>query len=166
MSYPTPNPWTYDDGGRAAAGYRGTTGDCVTRAIAIVLADALPTPPYPGDVYRTVYDDLAAEAAALRETTRPSSKLGRTLARNTSPRNGVAPAVIRSYLAAKGWEWTPTMAIGAGTTIHLRPGELPDGRLIVRLSGHLAAVIDGVVHDIADPSRGGTRCVYGYWRQD
>ena len=32
-----------------------------------------------------------------------------------------------------------------------------------RLSGHLAAVIDGVVHDIHDCSRDGTRCVYGYF---
>jgi hypothetical protein len=24
-------------------------------------------------------------------------------------------------------------------------------------------VIDGVIHDTFDPSRGGTRCVYGYW---
>ena len=27
--------WVYDDGGRKAAGFRGTAGDCVTRSIAI-----------------------------------------------------------------------------------------------------------------------------------
>ena len=27
--------WIYSDGGRAAAGYKGDAGDCVTRAIAI-----------------------------------------------------------------------------------------------------------------------------------
>ena len=32
--------WVYDDGGRAAAGYKGKTGDCVARAIAI--ASSLP----------------------------------------------------------------------------------------------------------------------------
>jgi len=24
-------------------------------------------------------------------------------------------------------------------------------------------VLDGVIHDTHDPSRGGRRCVYGYW---
>jgi hypothetical protein len=27
----------------------------------------------------------------------------------------------------------------------------------------LCAVIDGVIHDTFNPSRGGSRCVYGYW---
>lgn len=26
-------PWVYDDGGRAAAGYRGSTGDCTCRGL-------------------------------------------------------------------------------------------------------------------------------------
>lgn len=38
--------WIYDDGGRSEAGYKGTTGDCVCRAIAI----ATETP------YQEVYD--------------------------------------------------------------------------------------------------------------
>jgi hypothetical protein len=56
------------------------------------------------------------------------------------------------------------MKIGQGTTVHLRTEELPTGRLVVRLSGHLCAVIDGVIHDTHDPSRQGTRCVHGYWQ--
>jgi hypothetical protein len=47
--------------------------------------------------------------------------------------------------------------------VHLRDGELPMGRLVVSLSRYYAAVIDGVIHDTHDPSRDGTRCVYGYW---
>ena len=39
------------------------------------------------------------------------------------------------------------------------------GRLIVAVSRHYCAVIDGVIHDLYDPSRNGTRCVYGYWKQ-
>ena len=37
------------------------------------------------------------------------------------------------------------------------------GRLVVSLSRHWTAVIDGVIFDTHDPSRRGTRCVYGYW---
>ncbi|MGA2164193.1 MAG: hypothetical protein ABSH36_06960, partial [Solirubrobacteraceae bacterium] len=56
------------------------------------------------------------------------------------------------------------MKIGHGCTVHLHAEELPSGRLIVRLSRHMCAVIDGVIHDTHDPSRQGTRCVYGYWQ--
>lgn len=45
---------------------------------------------------------------------------------------------------------------------HLRLGELPGGRPIVRLSHHLAPVIEGDLHDTHHCGRGGTRCVYGY----
>jgi len=45
----------------------------------------------------------------------------------------------------------------------LRADELPQGKLIVRLSKHLTAMIDGVIQDTHDPSRGGKRCVYGYY---
>ena len=41
--------------------------------------------------------------------------------------------------------------------------ELPRGPLIVKVSRHLTAVIDGVLYDTHDCSRGGTRCVYGYF---
>jgi hypothetical protein len=47
--------------------------------------------------------------------------------------------------------------------VHLRADELPSGTLIVKVSKHLSAVIDGVIQDTHNPSRGGTRCVYGYY---
>jgi len=56
------------------------------------------------------------------------------------------------------------MQIGSGCRVHLRADDLPAGRLIVKVTHHLVAVIDGVIHDTHNCSRGGTRCVYGYWR--
>jgi hypothetical protein len=137
--------WAYDDGGREAAGYTGKTGDCVTRAIAIAT----------GQPYQMVYD--AINVAAKRERPRRGSR--------STARDGVAKPTSRRYLTALGWRWVPTMGIGTGCKVHLRADELPSGRLVVALSRHMAAVIDGVVHDTHDPSRGGTRCVYGYWSQ-
>lgn len=137
-------PFVYDDGGRATAGFRGEAGDCGTRAIAIALDRD----------YRTVYDDLAAYIKAIAYVRGEP---------NRSPRNGLAKSVANDYLEAMGWIWTPTMKFGQGCTTHLRSDELPDGRLVARLSKHFAAVIDGVLHDTHDCSRGGTRCVYGYW---
>lgn len=133
--------WQRDDGGRAAAGYTGDAGDCVTRAIAI--ATELP--------YRQVYDDLGLLQLAY--------------AGKRSARDSVVPAAYRDYLNNHlGWIWTPTMFIGSGCRVHLRDGELPMGRLVVRASKHMVAVIDGVAHDTYDPTRDGTRCVYGYWQ--
>lgn len=138
--------WQYDDGGRAAAGYRGQTGDCVTRAIAIAMQR-----PYE-EVYRFIADVAANE--------RP-----RTGRRRSSPRSGVHKRTIKGIMDLLGWRWVPTMGIGTGCLVHLRADELPPGRLVVSVSKHLVAVVDGVVHDTHDPSRLGQRCVYGYWQQ-
>jgi hypothetical protein len=47
--------------------------------------------------------------------------------------------------------------------VHLHPDDLPKGRLIVAIS--TTVVIDGVLRDTHDCTRGGKRCVYGYWRK-
>jgi hypothetical protein len=138
-------PFLYDDGGRHAAGFRGRAGDCVCRAIAI--ATGLP--------YQKVYDDLNSLSRSERITSRHPMR--------SHSRTGVRKRTLRKYLLGLGWQWVPTMSIGRGCTVHLRPQELPDGRLIVSVSRHLVAVIDGVVRDTHDCSRYGTRCVYGYF---
>ena len=136
----------YDDGGRAAAGYQGKTGDCATRVIAIAT----------GKPYQEVYDALNALIKSKRQTKR---------IRGSTARTGLPYGLDREYLLTIGMKWTPTMAIGQGCKVHLRDGELPMGRLIVSVSKHLTAVIDGIIHDIFDPSRDGSRCVYGFYRQ-
>jgi len=47
------------------------------------------------------------------------------------------------------------MRIGSGCKVHLRADELPPGRLIVKVSRHLVAVIDSAIHDTYDCSRDG-----------
>ena len=118
--------------------------------------------------YMQVYEDLreANECYAQER----DNKLSRLLnQRGSSPRNGNHRNVFHDYILAQGFEWVPTMKVGAGCQVHLRPNELPNGILIVKVSKHLTAVIDGVMYDTHDPSRGGSRCVYGYYlknRQD
>lgn len=146
--------YRYDDGGRAAAGFKGEApGDCVTRAIAIAT----------GMPYREVYDLVNATAKELAAQYPRTIKLrkGESAARNGVPDRRITAKVI----ADLGWRWHPTMTIGQGTTVHLRREEVPGGRVIVRVSKHLVAVIHGVIHDTFDPSRDGTRAVYGYWTE-
>lgn len=148
-----------DDGGRAASGFKGRAGDCVARSISIASG-------YP---YAEVYTRLADGMGSQRKTSR-SGKQAR------SARNGVSVKRkwFRDYMAELGFAWVPTMQIGSGCTVHLLAGELPNGRLVVSLSGHYTAVIDGVIHDTYDPTRAtiyvengvermSHRCVYGYW---
>ncbi len=137
----------YNDGGRAAAGYKGVAGDCVRCSIAIIT----------GRPYQEVYDALNAFAR-----TKPT---GRSKSRTSSARNGVSKTTTRQYLDSLDFDWIPTMFIGQGCKVHLRAEELPPGRLIVSVTRHLTAIIDGVIHDTHDCSRAGTRCVYGYYVQ-
>lgn len=151
---PTTVPWKHDDGGRAEAGYKGQTGDCVTRSIAIAT----------GKPYKEVYEALFA-LRLLHVSTRRDKVARRIEKRGASPRNGVHKTTYRPYLESLGWKFVPTMSFGSGTKVHLRPDELPKGRLIVRVSKHITTMIDGVIHDTYDCSRQGTRCVYGYFHK-
>lgn len=164
--------WQWDDGGRQAAGRRGTTGDCVCRAIAI--AARLP--------YEEAYASLANGMASQRG--------GKGVA-SASHGINVTRRWFKNYMGRLGFVWHPCMGIGTGCRVHLAAGELPGGRLVVALSRHYTAVVDGTIHDIYDPQRegtwtcepdrgqilrpgqtrnvngvwtqGGGRCVYGYW---
>ena len=141
-----------DDGGRAAAGYKGYAGDCVVRSIAIVTK--LP--------YQQIYNDLFKANKEFR--TNSKTKLARSLKqKNDSPRTGTHRVVLKKYLKKLGWIWSPTMFIGQGCKVHLKKNELPGGTLIISCSKHITVVKDGVLHDTYDCTRSGTRCVYGYW---
>lgn len=141
----TPRRFRFDDGGRHAAGYKGLVGDCAVRSAAIAT----------GKSYQEVYDDINRLSKLERKSKRVEII--------SSSRNGVCRKIYDPYIKSLGWVWKPTMSIGSGCRTHLLAEELPGGNLIVRVSKHMTAMIDGVIHDIGDPSRGGTRCVYGYY---
>lgn len=143
--------FVYHDGGRKEAGFKGSAGDCVVRAIAI--AAEVP--------YRQVYDDL--KGIGENYTSIKRTKIAKTM--KASPRNGVHRPVYQPYIQSLGFIWHPTMHVGSGCVVHLKEDELPEGRLIVSLSRHMCAVIDGVLYDTFDCTRDGTRCVYGYFKK-
>jgi hypothetical protein len=129
----------YNDGGRAAAGFKGETGDCVCRAIAIAT----------GKPYREVFDGLNALSALFYQC------------RHEQPfaETGIDQHIASLYLGQR-WSWIPI--IQEGRVARLRRYELPTGRIIVALTKHLVAVIDRVVHDTGDYWRG-RRQVFGYF---
>lgn len=139
-------PFQKNDGGRSAAGFKGEASDCVVRSIAIAT----------GLEYQFVYDELfLMNRKANRKHPRGKA----------SPRDaGTSMETVKAFLGSLGWRWVPCMKIGSGCKVHLASGELPDGNLIVRVSKHMVAVIDGVIQDTHDCGRDGTRCVYGYFQ--
>ena len=137
---PIPVQFKQNDGGRSRY-FKGTdAGDCVVRAVTIAS----------GRDYKWVYDQLSAIQKKCD---------------GGSARNGVRvqnPA-FKDFMRSLGFRWRATMKVGQGCKVHLHGNELPAGRLVCQVSKHSVAVIDGVIHDTYDSSRGGKRCVYGYW---
>ena len=138
--------FVYSDGGRAKYFRAEHVGDCVTRAICNAT----------GMDYKEVYDAINSKA----KTERTKSHRGQ---KRSSARNGVFKDNFHPFILSLGWEWHPTMQIGQGCKVHLKADELPSGTLIVSVSKHLTCVKDGTLYDTYDCSRGGTRCVYGYY---
>ena len=131
--------YRYDDGGREAAGYRGRTGDCVVRAIAICA----------GKDYRAVYLTMAehmkrngyaasGNAYAIRERSRKAPRLkGQITARRVQDR------VLELYGFRK--VRLPAGARPTFTEAHRRFGDC-----IVGTTKHVAAVVDGALRDTFD----------------
>ncbi len=137
--------FVYDDGGRHDAGYKGIAHDCVCRAIAIITEKP----------YQEVYE-------IINTLSKEEKLTGRKKKRSTA-RTGVFRKTYHDYLKSLGYIWVATMGIGTGCKIHLRKEELPNGHLLVKISKHLTAIIDGVLYDTYDCSRNENRCVYGYY---
>lgn len=140
----------YNDGGRLEAGFKGKAGDCVCRAIAIAT----------GKPYAEVYAELSNGNATQRKGKHESKSTGK---RSASLGIATSREWFKKYMRSLGFVWTATMKIGQGCKVHLRADELPKGRLVVAVSKHYVAVIDGVINDTHDCDRDGSRCVYGYY---
>lgn len=93
--------FVFHDGGRAAAGYRGATGDCVTRSIAIAT----------GRPYQEVYEALNRLAQ--------SERTGKRKKKRSNSRAGVFRKTYQRYLESLGWRWTSIISIGSGCQVHL-----------------------------------------------
>ena len=141
--------FVYSDGGRSKYFKAEKVGDCVVRSICNAT----------GKDYKEVYDGINELAKLERKSKRKSGR--------SSARNGVYKTTYKRYIEdVLGWKWHSCSGIGIGCTMHLDPAELPSGNLILSLSKHNTCVKFGVLYDTYDCSRGGTRCVYGYWSKD
>lgn len=139
-------PWQQNDGGRKAAGYKGTTRDCVVRALAIVTDEP----------YKKVYKELYALAKAhpvWRQVRDP---------KRCSPRLGVYSQHSSMFLTARGWKWVPAKDLVPNEgNINAFPDLGP--KAIINIPRHFMAIVDGVVHDQWSPNTWERPQVLGAW---
>jgi len=103
--------FNFNDGGRKDAGYKGQTGDCVVRAIAITT----------GKTYQEVYDAINELSKSKHLGSRKVKTVyGTKYIKVSASRTGVTRKVYGEYLKSLGYEWIPTMGIGTGCKVHLK----------------------------------------------
>jgi hypothetical protein len=151
--------WAYNDGGRSKY-FKGSTDDCVTRAVAIAT----------GLDYKKVYD-MVNNLAENEYISKHQHKF-------SSARTGVRKNTCRKLLEQLGWHWHACSGIGKGCTMHLTENEIPNGIIICALARHYVCVKNKVINDTWDSSTmtyydeygnlviNNNRCVYGYYTKD
>jgi hypothetical protein len=125
--------YKFNDGGRQAAGFKGTANDCVARAMAIAL----------GLDYSAVYKELAQANA--------------NSGRAKSARNGVMKSTYTEVIKRYGFVWMKAPQFAGRKA---RCSDMPKGSVIAMQAHHLVAVIDGVANDTQNCTH---KMVYGYW---
>ncbi len=129
--------WIWHDGGRAGAGFVGSTGDCVVRAITIAT----------GKEYREVYDAIYSAAGK-------------------SPRQGVAILCADKFLSDLGFDRVKCEKPTRLNFMDDIPGNvvLSFGPVVnSRKPGHLATMVDRTIYDTWDPQLEDNYVVDGYW---
>lgn len=123
--------FVYTDGGREKAGFKGTTGDCVIRAIAVATEKD----------YKEVYNDIYEATRKYAETR--NNKLARHLRNHPnkmSPREGVYKEIYRPYLESLGWKYISDRQ-------RLNCNKFKSGTYICRVTRHMTVVKNGKLYD-------------------
>jgi hypothetical protein len=123
----------YNDGGRVDAGYKGKTGDCGARALAIAT----------GGDYKWAYKLIA--------------DTNKDFGYAKSARNGVHKTVYAHVLEKLGFRWQSAPKFEGRKALC---SDMPKGTVIARQAHHFVAVVDGIPQDTWDSSH---KMVYGFW---
>ena len=130
-----PIEYTYDDGGRSDAGFKGDTGDCTVRAIAILTRT-----PYP-DVYRRM-------AACMKRAGFAASGN----AYRQRPRRGLKPAISARALQdlVKASYGLRRVTLDRGPRPTYSHAWTLHGDCLIGTAKHISAIVDGHLRDTFD----------------
>lgn len=127
--------YTYDDGGRSDAGFKGDTGDCAVRAIAILT--------------RTPYADVYERMAACMRIAGYGASGN---AYRQRPRRDLKPAISARDLQnlVKTSYGLHRVKLGHGPRPTYSEGWALHGDCLVGTARHVAAIVDGDLRDTFD----------------
>ena len=127
--------YSLDDGGRAAAGFKGQAGDCVVRAIAILTRAP----------YAAVY---ARMAAAMKQAGYSASGNGD----RQKPRPGLRPRLTARQVQnlVKRSYGLRRVDLGRGARPTYTQAWQLHGNCLVGTTKHVAAIVDGTLRDTFD----------------
>ena len=140
--------YQYNDGGRAAAGFKGTTRDCGCRAFAIAT----------GFDYEKVYQELSDINIHKNKVLvwKNGEYVRKTRRKKKTARHGISRKALRQLCVKYGWEYID-MPIYSATI-----NDLPKGTVIAEQDRHIVTVIDNIAQDTWDSTK---KVVFGYWRK-
>ena len=130
--------YQYNDGGRKEAGYKGHTGDCVARALAIST----------GKPYKEIYDFVGETMKSHGYKRSANAYYSGNHRRGMRKPKLVQEDIIRSF----GFE---KVKLPKGPRPTYRQAYEQYGDCMVATRGHILAIKDGAVQDIFDDQ--------GYW---
>lgn len=131
--------FNHNDGGRAKY-FKGSTGDCVTRAIAIAT----------NIDYKIVYDDLfLANKEYISKRNNKISRALRNRHNGLSPRSGIFKDIYTKYLTDLGWKYVSLIKFGSKERTKLDQLTHFDN-IIITINKHLMCMQKGVLQDISD----------------
>jgi hypothetical protein len=141
-------PFNYNDGGRQAAlletcdadKYFGKVGDCVARAISILV----------NKPYAQVWADIAA--------------INKKQRRHNTANKGVKCSSVgfKMYIDSLNLTYV-NLRDKNGFRPMVKDIVIPQGRVMLDLVGHAVTFIDGVMNDTFDCSPAGRALICGYW---
>lgn len=159
--------YTFNDGGRAEAGYVGDTGDCVVRAIAIAEQRD----------YEQVRRELMEYNRKYASTSR--SRIAKKIQkRGATTRRGNWDVVYRKMLADHGWVRHSKIRVGDPARCYMVKSDIPPGRVILKVRKHVVACVDHVINDTFDCRESNVwvdgvptddkkpKCVTSFWTRD
>ena len=130
--------YTYNDGGRAQAGYKGTTGDCICRAVCILTGRDYK------EVYETIADFMSSKGRTKSANMYTYRRVqGKRSQASTKRRKVTTEQIVKLFGFKK--VTLPKGELPTYTEAHERYGDC-----LATTTKHIVALKDGALQDIFD----------------
>jgi len=143
-----------DDGGRAAADYKGIAKDCVVRAISIATQQP----------YTQVYQDFMSLMRAAPYYMWHKKTKSDQLILNPSPRNGISHELMSKYLESRGFTYVALLPAMPLSLESINILNLPSSAVLFEINdNHLTVIRNHTLYDHANIQVLPNQKIAAYW---